>query len=121
MRIFGGLFWKSGDREKFNPANIRIASPCPSDWEQMVGDERVRHCSECDLNVYNLSAMTAREIEQLVEAEQGRRLCLRFYRRADGTVLTANCPWSLRMLARKTSRFACAILTAFMSVTIAAA
>ena len=33
--------------------DIRIASPCPADWDKMVGDERVRHCSECNFNVYN--------------------------------------------------------------------
>jgi len=87
----------------------------------MAGDARVRHCSECNLNVYNLSAMTEREIEQLVAAHQGRRLCARFYRRADGTILTENCPWSLRALARKASRIASAALAALMSVTLAAA
>jgi hypothetical protein len=81
----------------------------------MVGDERVRHCSECNLNVYNLSAMTKREIEQLVAAHQGQRLCTRFYRRADGTVITQNCPWSFRALKRRASRVAGAVLSALLS------
>ena len=38
--------------------NIRVASPCPAKWEQMQGDDRVRHCDACNLNVYNLAAFT---------------------------------------------------------------
>jgi hypothetical protein len=118
--LWGSSHTHSGQQD-FTLNNIRVASPCPADWEKMTGDERVRHCSECNLNVYNLSAMTEREIQQLITANQGRRLCTRFYRRADGTVLTRNCPWTLRRMARKASRFASAVLTACMGVTLAAA
>jgi hypothetical protein len=100
-------------------SNIRIASPCPADWAKMIGDERVRHCSECNLNVYNLSAMTEREVAKLIADHRGQRLCARFYRRADGTVLTHDCPWRLRAMARKASRAAATVLTAIMSVTLA--
>ena len=97
-------------------SNLRIASPCPADWEKMVGDERVRHCAECNLNVYNLSAMTKRHIQELLGGNQGRRLCLRLYRRADGTVVTQDCPWSLRALRRRASRVASAIVSLVLSV-----
>lgn len=107
--------------EAINLANIRIASPCPADWDRMVGDERVRHCSECNLNVYNLSAMTERQVQELIAGSRGKRLCTRFYRRADGTVLTQDCPWTLRALARKVSRLAAAVLAASMGVTVAMA
>src|SRR5262249_55448755 len=79
------------------------------------GDDRVRHCSECDLNVYNLSEMTRAEAERLILIREGR-LCVRFYRRSDGTILTQNCPCGLRVLIRRVSRIAAAILTATMSV-----
>lgn len=85
----------------------------------MVGDERVRHCAECNLNVYNLSAMTERQVHALIAERSGQRLCTRFYRRADGTVLTQDCPWSFRAMRRKASRLRPAILTALMSVTVA--
>lgn len=70
---------------------IEIASPCHAGWEDMAGDERSRFCGQCRLNVYNLSAMTRGEAEALVAEKEGR-LCVRFYRRRDGTVLTQNCP-----------------------------
>jgi len=71
--------------------NIRIASPCSANWDEMYGNDRMRHCGQCKLNVYNLSGMTRQEAEDLVTNAEGR-LCVRFYRRTDGTVITENCP-----------------------------
>jgi hypothetical protein len=57
----------------------------------MDGDARVRFCRECNRNVYNLSTMTEREARRVVAEREGR-LCVRFYQRSDGTVLTSDCP-----------------------------
>ena len=70
--------------------NIRIATPCSADWNQMVGDDRVRHCATCDKDVFNLSSMTRDEAEALVVATAGN-LCARYYQRKDGTILLADC------------------------------
>ena len=77
---------------------VRIASPCRAEWGEMKGDDRVRFCSLCERHVYNLSAMSADEASGLVERAEGR-LCVRFYRRRDGSMLTADCPvgvWAAR-------------------------
>jgi len=71
--------------------NLKVASPCSQDWEAMIGNERKRFCGDCKLNVYNLSGMTRAEAENLLINSEGR-LCVRFYKRADGTVLTQDCP-----------------------------
>ncbi len=84
----------------FDLNDIRIASPCPADWDVMAGDDRVRFCGECRLNVYNLSDMTRQEAEALVKQHEGR-LCVRFYRRADGTLLTRDCPKGAAVLHRR--------------------
>ena len=103
---------------------LKIASPCSANWDQMVGDDRVRHCSECNLNVYNFSAVTAAEVERIVTTHEGR-LCARMYRRADGTLITQDCPVGLRaVLRRETKRVARivgAALSAAMTVAFAAA
>jgi hypothetical protein len=70
---------------------VRIASPCGASWEAMRGDERVRFCDKCHKNVYNLSAMSRDEAEALIVAKDGD-LCARIYQRADGTVMSADCP-----------------------------
>jgi hypothetical protein len=92
---------------------VRVAAPCPADWEKMVGDERVRYCGQCSLHVYNLSGMTKREAEGLVANAEGR-LCVRYYRRTDGSILTRNCPVGLRALKRRVTRIAGAALSAVL-------
>jgi hypothetical protein len=78
---------------------IRVASPCSASWEAMDGDERVRFCAQCRKNVYNLSGMRRGEAETLVGEHEGR-LCVRYYLRRDGTVLTEDCPAGLRAARR---------------------
>lgn len=70
---------------------LRIASPCKADWSQMVGDDRVRFCGQCRKNVYDLSGMRRDEATALIRDRTGE-LCVRLWRRADGTVITADCP-----------------------------
>lgn len=94
---------------------IRIASPCSADWDRMEGDEHVRYCRECKLDVYNFSEMSEVEIERIVVHREGR-LCARFYQRLDGTMMTQNCPLGLRVVVRRVSSFASATLAALMSI-----
>ena len=68
-----------------------MASPCNDRWEDKEGDEQSRFCLHCQKHVYNLSAMTESAALSLIEQKEGK-LCARFYRRADGTLLTSNCP-----------------------------
>ena len=85
-----------------NPLDaIEIRTPCRVPWEGMKGDERVRFCSQCRLNVYNLSELGRREAEALLQ-QDGGRVCVRLYRRPDGTVLTRSCRaarWARRTAA----------------------
>ena len=87
--------------------NIKIASPCSQDWNEMIGTERKRFCGECKLNVYNLSGMTRSEAQTLLLNSEGR-LCVRFYKRADGTILTEDCPVGWQAIKRRVSRTAAA-------------
>ena len=89
---------------------VRIASPCSADWDAMYGDERRRFCSECGLNVYNLSAMSKQEAESLLLTAEGR-VCVRLYRRRDGSVMTSDCPVGSAALKRKTIRVASAVVS----------
>jgi hypothetical protein len=81
----------------------------------MVGDERVRYCPECKLNVFNFSEMSDGEIASIVSRRDGR-LCARFYQRSDGTMLTRNCPVGLRAVVRRVLSFASAALAAAISI-----
>src|SRR5689334_9067621 len=87
-------------REKSPLDKIKVAAACTADWRHMYGNERVRFCGQCSQNVYNLSALTREQAEDLILRHEGR-LCVRFYRRNDGTVITTNCPVGLAALRAK--------------------
>ena len=57
----------------------------------MQGDDKVRYCSHCKLNVYNLPEMTMEQIKLLMVENEGR-LCVRMYQRKDGRVMSKDCP-----------------------------
>src|SRR5262245_15480207 len=76
---------------------IKVAAPCSAEWRFMYGDDRVRFCGQCSQNVYNLSEMTREDAEDLIRRTD-EQLCVRFYRRKDGTILTNNCPVGLRAI-----------------------
>src|SRR5688500_8814971 len=84
-------------------SRVRDASPCPADWDKRSGDERVRFCGPYELNVYNLSAMTRTQTEDLIAGTE-RRLCIKYYRRKDGSILTRDCPVGLARLKQRMSR-----------------
>ncbi len=91
--------------------DIQIASPCPVPWSDMTGDDRVRHCSRCNRQVFDVSALTAQQSIDLIVAKQGN-LCIQLYRRKDGTVLTADCPVGIRARARRAWRRSVAVVAA---------
>lgn len=71
--------------------SLKVASPCPMKWKDMRGDDRVRTCARCRLQVYNLSVMTRAEATSLLEEKKADGLCATFVRRADGNILTKDC------------------------------
>lgn len=95
-------------------SHVRIAAPCRADWERMRGNERVRFCDGCSMNVYNLSNMAKQDAEALILNTEGR-LCVRYYSRADGSILTDNCPTGLRALKSRVSGFSRAAVASVLS------
>lgn len=88
--------------------DVQIARPCTERWDDMKGDERVRFCGRCEKNVFDLSEMTAAEAEALLAA-RGTSACVRFYRRADGTVMTSDCSEGQRRRRRRNLLLAAAL------------
>lgn len=94
---------------------LRVASPCPANWQRMSGDDRIRFCDLCNLQVYNISQMTRKEIETLFANTEGR-ICARLFRRIDGTIITKDCPMGLRAVRQRLARVALAVLAAIVSL-----
>lgn len=95
--------------------NLRIASPCHVGWETMTGDARTRFCESCSLNVYNVAEMTEDEVSSMITRAEGR-VCARIYRRADGTIITRDCPVGLTAYRKRVSRLAGATIAAVLGL-----
>jgi hypothetical protein len=93
--------------------NIRVASPCNARWDDMAGDERVRFCTQCRKNVFNLSAMTRSQIETLIREKEGK-FCGRFYQRPDGRMITADCPTGQRRRRNRLVRWGGAVFATLL-------
>src|SRR5437868_6376059 len=99
-----------------NPLNnLKVASPCSQDWNAMIGNDRTRYCGECKLNVFNLSGMTKTEAENLIMNAEGR-LCVRFFKRADGSVITEDCPVGWARVKQRTQVLAAAAFSLLMAL-----
>jgi hypothetical protein len=98
---------------------IQIASPCTANWDEMKGDERMRHCGQCKLDVFNLSDMTRDEATAFL-AERTGRTCVRMFKRADGTVITRDCPVGLAALRARLVRLSLATLALVLTLTATA-
>jgi hypothetical protein len=76
---------------------LEVLAPCNEDWSAMSGGDDIRFCGRCRQNVYNLSEMSESEVRKLVESQ----VCIRFFARSDGTVVTSRCPPMLRAVRRR--------------------
>src|SRR3990167_4880546 len=82
-------------------SNLSISAPCSADWNSMTGDDKKRFCSLCNHNVFNVSAMRPAEAEAFLSSQFGKRVCVKYYKRRDGTLISQNCPIGLRQLRRQ--------------------
>ncbi len=83
----------------------------------MVGTERERFCSSCALNVYNISSMGSLEAERFLAERAGSKVCVQFFRRKDGTILSDNCPKGLRAM-RDRSKQILRIASSFVALVV---
>jgi hypothetical protein len=99
-----------------SPIKLKVASPCSASWSEMEGDDAIRHCGSCNKKVYQLSNMSSEQVEDflLSRKTRGLRTCVRFYQRADGTMLTNDCSVGK---ARKRKK---QVISAFGAVAVSA-
>jgi len=98
---------------------LKVVSPCSTDWDRMSGDEKKRYCSECDKFVYDFSQMTRRQVEAIVSIHQGR-MCARITRRPDGSLVTLEAPPVNPIVARRASPVVNATLAAILGLSVPA-
>ena len=76
--------------QQLEDVEIRVQNPCAVSWGAMKGDQFVRICPICQLNVYNFATLSPDEIVALINQHEGK-LCAQFYARSDGTMTIEHC------------------------------
>jgi len=92
---------RGGKRQLPMLDRVSVASPCSAKWDEMVGDDRTRFCLSCDKNVFNISALPREEAEAFLQERVGGDVCVRFYQRADGTIMTSDCSVGVQRKRRR--------------------
>ena len=100
--------------------NLTIPSPCTADWNSMTGNDQIRFCEHCNLQVHNLSQMTRNQAQRLISRSNGR-LCVRYHRDTEGHPRILPIPQKLHRIGRRTSQLAAGAFTATLSITSAVA
>lgn len=79
---------------KLKEMKISYQNPCSVRWKDLeddpTGDRRVKHCTMCQLKVYDFCQLSPEAILELLVRHEGK-LCAQCYVRADGTVTLAHC------------------------------
>src|SRR3982751_97989 len=93
--------------------HVKIESPCNADWESMIGNDRVRFCKHCNLNVNDIDNFTSKELRRLLLTSRGR-ICFRY--RVPAMAL----PRLHQIVPRRVARFAAGAFSAALSLSTAA-
>ena len=95
---------------------IQVKKPCDADWDSMIGNDQLRFCEHCSLTVHDLSQMSRKRARRLVAKSNGR-LCVRYIRRPDGSLVTKAVPQKLFRIGRRASRIAAGAFSATLSLS----
>jgi carboxypeptidase family protein/ankyrin repeat protein len=97
---------------------FEITSPCTENWDAMIGNDRVRFCSHCQLFVNDLSQLNRKQIRRLILKSKGR-LCVRYSSVNPRPTVTP--VRVLHKIGRRTSMVAASAFSATLGLTSAMA
>src|SRR4051812_36390024 len=93
---------------KNNLSQFRVQKPCPKNWDEMIGDEKKRFCDHCNLHVHNISTMS--DGERTALTQNAGRLCVAYFQRNDGSIVTRSWMDSLTNSFRGISSLAASVM-----------
>ena len=77
---------------------LRISKPCHESWDAMRGDEARRHCEACGHSVINLSELTERAAQSVLQEATSKRVCVRYTRNSEGIIqFKPDSSWTARL------------------------
>ena len=95
------------------PIPVRISKPCSEKWSDMQGDDLKRYCAQCNRHVHNLSAMSERKRAAYIR-RAGRRLCIAYVQKPNGTVVLPSHWRSLRLALQPLCTSIASVLAAML-------
>jgi hypothetical protein len=118
----GGIYVSLEDCSQGLFEDIKIASPCPVTWDSMArtSDEAKRFCGDCRKHVYSIDKMNASDARALIAnaTQPESSVCVQLYRRADGTIITDDCPVGLRRIRKSWRQLQSAVASALLFLGI---
>ncbi len=92
---------------------VDVPKPCDESWDEMIGDNQTRLCSQCATNIHNLSEMSGKEVRELLIQNKGR-ICVRLTRDTDGKVVTND---RKHYQIKRNARIAASVLSITLALT----
>ncbi|MGI8786132.1 MAG: ankyrin repeat domain-containing protein [Pyrinomonadaceae bacterium] len=104
-------------KRNFHKNLFEITSPCSQDWDAMKGNDKVRFCEHCALEVNNLSAARRKDALRLMRQSKGG-ICVRYVKNpSNNQPVFAD---RLYQIARRAPRLAVGAMTAALSLSTVA-
>ena len=98
---------------------LTVPIQCFVPWDSLNGDDVARHCSSCNQTVHNVSAMSTVEAAAFVAANE-HNVCLRFYKRPDGTIITRDCQEEIPLRQKGVIRRAGLLILSWLGLSLIA-
>jgi ankyrin repeat protein len=92
---------------------IDVPNPCEKSWDEMLGDDKSRHCLHCDKDIHNLSELSSKEAEKLLFKSKGR-VCVRMTRDTQGKIVTNDDKF---YQIKRQAKFATSVLSITLALT----
>jgi hypothetical protein len=92
---------------------IDVPNPCEKSWDEMLGDDKSRHCLYCDKDIHNLSELSSKEAEKLLFKNKGR-VCVRITRDMHGKIVTNDRKF---YQIKRQAKFATSVLSITLALT----
>ncbi len=72
---------------KYTLENFEVPKPCSMNWDEMTGNEEIRHCEKCQHPIYNISEMPKRRALKVLN-QPDEKVCVSYLQDEQSQVIT---------------------------------
>ena len=100
---------------KYLLENVSVETPCSADWNEMMGNEEVRHCHQCQRNIHNISEMPKRRALKVLN-QKDEIVCISYFKDEKNKIITQTYFGIFRRNLVKTISTVLALIFSFTSI-----